>query len=1220
MLKNKILLSLIFSILFFITGFFVNSFYQNRKNDFIAKTAKLQENIIERETISTNILNSTFQDYNTSGINKLFSNDQLSEITIKNGISVFLFENDTLKYWSDNKVQIDNIFNGDFGQRKILLLNNGWYEINKKEAGNIKIINLILIKNEYGYENDYLANSLFDTEIKTGKVEISINKRRHNIFNQNGQFLFSVKYQKTNLPDDIDSIVVFILFLAGFIFFISFLYYLQLRIFKNSKNNIIAIAVFIAEVLILRTVIFYLKVPDQLFASKIFSPFFYANSEFLPSFGDLLINVIVLLIFSIVVYRNFAVDLERYKKNNTIFSAIVFFAILLTVIAFLGITYLMRSLIVDSTISFDLNNIFSISLISIIGFGIISTLLLSFYFLTANLINALFKKTLALIILTGTAIFLAFIVAIFFNNSIFLYLNFATVVLYILGLWLLKDRKQVSKSITRATYLIVLFSLFSTILLNNYNDFKENEKRKSLAQRLSSSNDFIAEYLYKGLEKKVLADKKLKQYLNDIEPDVDKIIDYVTAKYFNGYWDKYKVQITICRSNDSLTVQPNNQSVNCNEFFSGLIKSIGRPTADQNLSILNYETGGNSYIARLKIQNDSLSQTSLFIELNSKFIPKGLGYPELLIDKKIFINTDLSNYSYAKYKNSELIDAYGKYFYGIKEEQNKSDGENVSFYNSNGYNHLFYKIDDSNSIIISKKNGNVFEIVAVFSYLFFFYAFFVVLFIVISRIPHNKRIVLNFKNRLQLSMMSVIFLSFLLIGIATFFYIKKLNENKNNDALTEKTLSILTEIQNKIAEYESFNPEINNYLSGLLTKFSNVFFTDINFYDTNGDLISSSRPQIFAEGLVSYKMNTEAFNQIAINNKTFLIQKERIGKLEYYSAYIPFFNNQNKLVAYLNLPYFAKESDSKKELSSFLMAFINIYVLLIALTTIIALLISGRITRPLNIITSKIGSVKLGGKNEKIYWGKNDEIGSLINEYNRMIDEIALSAELLAKSERESAWRDMAKQVAHEIKNPLTPMKLSVQFLQKAWSEDKTDFGLRLERFTKTLIEQIESLATIASEFSDFANMPKPIMQQEDIIEIIKTSANLFKNSPLITFSIEYDRNKQFVISADKKQMIRVFNNLISNAVQAIGDKKDGIVKISAISSEISVIVSVYDNGCGISELQKPMIFTPKFSTKTTGMGLGLAMVKSIVETHEGKIWFNSEESIGTTFSLEFPK
>jgi signal transduction histidine kinase len=1220
MLKNKILISIIFSILFFITGFFVNSFYQNRKNDFIAKTAKIQKSISEREIISTDILNTTFLEYKKSGVNKLFSNEQLSENSIQNGISVFIFKNDTLIFWSDNKVQIDNIYNYDFGQKRILLLKNGWYEINKKEVGEIKILSLLLIKNEYGYENDYLTNDLFNSESELGKTEISTNKRRHNIFNQNGQFLFSVKYQKINLPDDIDSIVVFILFLAGFIFFISFLYYLHLRIFKNSKNKNIAIVAFISEVLILRIVIFYLKIPDQLFASKIFSPFFYANSEFLPSFGDLLINVIVLLIFSIVVYRNVIVDIEKYKKNNTIFSVIICLSILLTVIAFLGIAYLMRSLIVDSTISFDLNNIFSISFISIVGFVIISTLLLSFYFLTSNLINASYKNSFSLIILIVTVLFIAFIVAIFLNNRIFLYINLATVVLYILGLWLLKDSKQVSKSITRATYLIVLFSLFSTILLYKYNDFKENEKRKSLAQRLSSSNDFIAEYLYKGLEKKVLADKNLKHYLNDIEPDGNKVTDYVTAKYFNGYWDKYKVQITLCRSNDSLTVQPNNQSVNCNEFFSDLIKSIGRPTEDPNLSILNYETGGNSYIAGLKIKNDSLSHVSLFIELNSKFIPKGLGYPELLIDKKIFINTDLSNYSYAKYKNSELIDAYGKYFYGIKDEQNISNGENVSFYNSNGYNHLLYKIDDLNSIIISKKNGNVFEIVAVFSYLFFFYAFFVVLFIFISRIPRNERIVLNFKNRLQISMISVIFLSFLLIGIATFFYIKKLNENKNNDALTEKTLSILTEIQGKIAEYDGFNPEMNNYLSGLLIKFSNVFFTDINFYDTNGDLISSSRPQIFAEGLVSYKMNTDAYNQIAINNKTFLIQKERIGKLEYYSAYIPFFNNQNKLVAYLNLPYFAKENDLKKELSSFLMAFINIYVLLIALTTIIALLISGRITRPLNIITSKIGSVKLGGKNEKIFWGRNDEIGSLINEYNRMIDELSLSAELLAKSERESAWRDMAKQVAHEIKNPLTPMKLSVQFLQKAWNEDKTDFGLRLERFTKTLIEQIESLATIASEFSDFANMPKPIMQQEDIIEIIKTSANLFKHSPLINFSIEYDKNKQFVILADKKQMIRVFNNLISNAVQAIGEKKDGIVKISAISSEISVIVSVYDNGCGISELQKPMIFTPKFSTKTTGMGLGLAMVKSIVETHEGKIWFNSEESKGTTFNLEFPK
>lgn len=1220
MLKNRILISLIFSILIFVTGFFVNSFYQNRKNDSIGKTAKLQNDFSEREIEAEKIVNLILSDFKSSGRKKLFSDNEITEQTSKNGISIFLYENDTLKYWSDNKVQIDDNYNYDFTTNKILLLKNGWYYVKKTESGKIKVLYMVLIKTEYGYENDYLSNAVFSKDNSIGKAEISTIKRRQNIYNKNGEFLFSVRYQKSNTPDDKDSIVVFVLFIIGFIFFIAFLYYLQMQFISGRKNKNFAIAGFIAGVIIVRLVIFYLKIPEQLFASKIFSPFYYANSEFLPSFGDLLLNVIILFIISIVVYRKADINIDKLKKSKIAYRAVTFLLLVFTVILFVFISYLIRSLIIDSTISFDLNNIFSINLISVVGFCVIATLVLSFYFLTSGLIIEFFSHIKPFWVLIILVIIIFVLAWIFFGYSFFLCISSTIAVLYISGHWFLKNDDNKSRNLARTVYFLVLFSLFSTLFLYKYNNFKENEKRKSLAQRLSSSNDFIAEYLYKGLEKKIVSDKFLTQSLNDSAANDSKTIDYIIRKYFSGYWDKYKVQITLCRRNDSLAIQTNSTNINCNDFFTELIKSLGKPTENQNLFILNYESGGNSYISRINFGGDSLKGKTIYIELNSKFIPKGLGYPELLIDKKIFINTDLSNYSYAKYKNSELVDAYGKYFYGIKMEYDSLLGEEFKFYNANGYNHLYYKVDGLNSIIISRKNGNVFEIIAVFSYLFFFYAFYIIIVGFFASFPQKNRVSLNFKTRLQFSMVSIILISFLLIGVATFFYISKLNENKNTDTLSEKTLSILTEIQGKLAEYDSFKPEMDSYLSGLLAKFSNVFFTDINFYDINGNLISSSRPQIFSEGLVSYKMNTEAYNQLAINNKTFLIQKEKIGKLEYYSAYIPFFNNQNKLVAYLNLPYFAKESELKKELSSFLMAFINIYVLLIALTILIALVISGRITRSLNIIRNKISNVKLGGKNEKIYWGRNDEIGSLINEYNRMIDELALSAELLAKSERETAWRDMAKQVAHEIKNPLTPMKLSVQFLQKAWNEDKSGFESRLEKFSKTLIEQIESLSAIASAFSDFANMPKPAMHREDIIEIINTSVNLHKDNSAIKFSMEYDNNKDYHVLADKKQLIRVFNNLFSNAVQAIENKPEGSIKTQITSTENTIIVSISDNGCGISESQIPMIFTPKFSTKTNGMGLGLTMVKSIVETHDGKIWFTSEQGKGTTFNLEFPK
>jgi two-component system, NtrC family, nitrogen regulation sensor histidine kinase NtrY len=367
-------------------------------------------------------------------------------------------------------------------------------------------------------------------------------------------------------------------------------------------------------------------------------------------------------------------------------------------------------------------------------------------------------------------------------------------------------------------------------------------------------------------------------------------------------------------------------------------------------------------------------------------------------------------------------------------------------------------------------------------------------------------------------------------------------------------------------------------------------------------------------------MNPYAYYQLLTQRKTLFVHKENIGKLKYYSAYVPFYGRSNKILYYINLPYFAKEGELKKELSSFLTAFINIYVIIIVITILIALFIAGRITRPLNVIREKLGNIKLEKKNEKIIWTRRDEIGGLISEYNRMIDELAESAEILSRSERESAWRVMAMQVAHEIKNPLTPMKLSIQHLERSWKDHAPDWDIRLERFTKNIIEQIDNLSAIASEFSYFAQMPKPQNEQITISTLVANSISIFMSNTDIEISYEKEKApKDCVVLADKKQLIRVMNNILTNAIQAIGNKKNGLIEIGIEKKEPHVIIFIKDNGAGISEEMKPKIFTPSFSTKSEGMGLGLAIVKGIIENSGGTIRFESEKETGTTFYIELP-
>ncbi|MCF6242897.1 MAG: ATP-binding protein, partial [Bacteroidales bacterium] len=381
----------------------------------------------------------------------------------------------------------------------------------------------------------------------------------------------------------------------------------------------------------------------------------------------------------------------------------------------------------------------------------------------------------------------------------------------------------------------------------------------------------------------------------------------------------------------------------------------------------------------------------------------------------------------------------------------------------------------------------------------------------------------------------------------------------------------------------------------------------------------SSRPEIFTKGLIGNLMNPEAYRQMRINEKVQYIQQEHIGNLEYTSAYALYRNDKNQKLAYLNLPYFTKPGALRKEISNLIVAVINMFVVLFIIAGAVAFFMSNKITQPLRMLQNKFMAVELGKQSEQINYDKKDEIGALVNEYNRMVIKLAENVELLAKTERESAWREMAKQVAHEIKNPLTPMKLSVQFLQRSWKDKDENFEKKMEKYTQALIDQINTLSNIANEFSSFAKMPKPQNQQVNLVEKLENTVNLFSHNENVSISLNLNNITELNIIADKEQIARVFNNLIKNAIQAIPSDRPGKIKVILQHKNDKALIIIKDNGGGISDEQKDKLFIPNFTTKSTGMGLGLPMVKQIIESAGGKIWFESKLSVGTEFYVELP-
>ena len=1179
----------------------------------------------QKEKKLNELMEKVITDLKSNKSDSLIHNSKYFEdIFLEHQLAIVVSKNDSVVYWSSHVVPVEDIIVDTLYISEIFKLSNGWYELREKRWSNYLIRGAILIKSEYKYQNDYLTNE-YQTDFSLPQnCEMQLFEGEYNIFSSEGYLLCSLAFSKNKIIKENNKRTIFISFILSYIFFISFLILLVQK-YAQKRNQWLFICIFL--ILGIRYLLFQFNIPTIIYPLDAFTPTYFASSVFLPSLGDLFLHVITTFFISFVLFNYSKTSKSKEDGKGNAYSYLLFIvSIIILFILFFGVFYIIKSLILNSSLTFDLSNLFRIDFYSIIGLITISFVLFSFFFILYFLLEYAYvfcckEKFKTYLICLGVAILGIFIINYIGNGIEWVYFIFLGALLITIGFYFKKDKQK--QTLQSAIVYIIIFSLFSTYTIFTYNAEKEKEKRKLLAVKLSIEQDPIAEYLFNELESKIVADSVINKIIHSEEDNKEEqIIACLQKNYFKGYWAKYNLIAIVCRQGQMLNVKPDNYKTECDAFFQEMIDSYGVSTMNKNLYFLKNESGRNSYLARIPFylsEDTTRSLKNLYIEMDSKFFDKEQGYPELLINKEIKINKELYDYSYAKYRNNELVLQYGKYYFNLKASYNNLEVGEYLFQENDDYNHLIYKVDNSETIILSKRRETVLSIIAPFSYIFIFYGIVILIFLFFYHFPFRKKTIqLNFKSRIQLSMVLMLVFAFVVIGAITLYYIRNLNNKKNLDNISEKAHSVLIEIEEKSGDISVLRSEMKEDISYMLTWYSNVFFTDINLYTPSGILLASSRPQVFDEGMLSRKMNANAFNELSTNNKTVYIHEESIGKLNFISAYIPFRNNKNELIGYINLHYFAKQSELRKDVSAFLIAFININVVLTALAVIIALLVSNYITLPMKLIQDKLSRLKLGKKNEKISWEKNDEIGGLIDDYNRVIDELAVSAEMLAKSERESAWREMAKQIAHEIKNPLTPMKLSVQHLKKAWDEKTPDWEKRFYKFSKTMIEQIESLSNIASEFSDFAKLPKTNDERVDLVQIIENIVDLYRESKQNINFIKPEQLKCDIL-ADKTQIIRIFNNLIKNSVQAVCSVEKGTIEIGIKKEEKQYIIEIKDNGVGISNEQKEKIFSPNFTTKTGGMGLGLAMVRNIVENYKGKIWFESEAGIGTTFFVNLP-
>jgi len=482
------------------------------------------------------------------------------------------------------------------------------------------------------------------------------------------------------------------------------------------------------------------------------------------------------------------------------------------------------------------------------------------------------------------------------------------------------------------------------------------------------------------------------------------------------------------------------------------------------------------------------------------------------------------------------------------------------------------------------------------------------------------RLRLTLRNRIYFSMLAVILVAFAATGITALTNYRVQNREYHESRLHRKEEAVDRSLDYFLEQKGGHISQDSIVIAfqDKICELSDVHNLLINLYDLRGNLlISSNREEMDSIG-IAMEVDYTILKQLSTGNNRAVIEKGDEGS--YYLMAFWYFRGSNSVpIAIVSVPYFDTEEINPQELRDFLYGLGRVYIALFIITGLLAYFLANYITKSLHAIADSLRRVDIRRKNDPIVWKANDEIGALVHEYNRMLSELENSLEKLAKSERESAWREMARQVAHEIKNPLTPMKLRIQHLQRAWEDNSPEFGGKLQKTSEAIIEQIEALSHIAGEFSRFAQLPKPEREKVDLLAILKTSVDLFAASPGIRFEWNVNLDSALV-NIDKDQALRIFNNLINNAIQAIPPEREGLVRLSVEPGADRVWrVVISDNGSGISEDQRSRIFTPNFTTKSTGTGLGLAMVKAMTEQNEGQVWFESLPGKGTSFFLEFP-
>ncbi|MFD2514287.1 ATP-binding protein [Pontibacter locisalis] len=1156
-----------------------------------------------------------------------------SELIRQSDYPTFIYKNRQLVFWSDHAVVPDLDILSNISSIKAVSNERGAFVVVPHRAKGYDIYVCATLKTDVRKRAQ--AYPQLEEEILKGmnaNLELEPGSGFPVVRGPNKEFLFTIEFDGQQVIPKTKKLQLILLTLGAF-FYVLFCISL-FRHFSNLGQYGKASAALLFFLLVFRLGLLIFDLPFAISEAELFNPKLYAASFWSPSVGDLALNMLLLLTVA-------AVTLFLFRKNKVlsqlkllslakareylVWCILGLYLLLAVLYQFYHGIYHNSPLILDITLSLDFTKykviVYVVMLIHTIA-------LCLFTYVLSSVVTVLVKK-----VPKGWHYkMLALVTALLFALFFFVEQELLAVVLTGSIFWLIISLSAQSNQTTSFPYRTFLFFFLVMMMsatigaFSLYAHYQDEVKiyKQRFANNLLQDNDVLGEYLLEEVADKIAKDELIQNKMMGPYIDAGFVKRKISKQYLNEYFDKYETNVLLFDSEGRTLESADTTAATLQE----LLEKYDTPetqTERANLFLIKDPSRYNArtYLQLINIPISNSMKGTIVLQLDLKRMLPHSVVPELLSDQQNNqpFRTDLL--SFAIYENSKLSYSEGEYDYATNFDT-VHIGHNEFYdegHNQDDFHHFGVKAGKDKVLVVTNEKYSVKEILSNFSFLFLVYVLGFVgfgLLTLLFRPRYVREFRPNFSTKIQVFLNFGILLPLLLISVAitslvTASYKKDLmtTYEQRGKAIQENLNSV---IGTGVLENKS---ELQKRVSEIAT----ISETDINLYDRDGVLITTSQPFIFDTGLLSKLINPQAYAAISERQALRVLLEEHAGNLSFNAVYLPLRvnNDLSSLSGFVGIPFFDSEKELDLKLIELFTTTMNIFTVMFIMFMVLTFFASRALTVPLRMLADKLKRTSLTGKNEMLAYEGADEIGMLVNEYNRMLLTLEQNKEDLAMREKEAAWREMARQVAHEIKNPLTPMKLSLQYLQKAISEKKPNTEQLIEKISHTLITQINILSDIATSFSSFTTMPEPKQELINVSAALRKSADLHNDPATAVVHTTIEKEEVCVI-ADENLMVRTFNNLLLNAIQAVPASRKPQIKIGLqVQPDNSVLISIKDNGSGIPEEIRNKVFIPNFSTKYTGSGIGLAVAKRGIENAGGRLWFESEDGRGTTFYISLP-